>query len=313
MEFIRGLHNLRPRHRGCVLTIGVFDGVHVGHRALLERLALLGEDFDLPSTLMIFEPHPQEALGYLVTPARITAFREKMRALRTTAVERVLCVRFDERFAAVSAGEFVEDLLVAKLGVRHLVVGDDFRFGHQAEGDVDLLRASGTRHGFSVHRRDTYRIEGDRVSSTRIRNMLAVGPLDAVIPLLGRRFSMSGRVRHGRRLGAGLGFPTANFALDRPVCPVSGVFTVHVRLEGERTARPGVANVGVRPTVGGAGWLLEVHLLGFAGDLYGRYAEVEFLSRLREERRFESLDALRAQIARDVQSAREFFAARMLG
>ena len=309
MEFIRGLHNLRPRHRGCVLAIGVFDGVHVGHRALLERLALLGEDFNLPSTLMIFEPHPQEVLDYLVTPARITAFREKMLALRTTAVDRVLCVRFDERFASVSAGGFIEDLLVAKLGVRHLVVGDDFRFGHQAEGDVGLLRESGARHGFSVHRRDTYRIEGDRVSSTRIRNMLAVGPIDAVIPLLGRRFSVSGRVRRGRRLGAGLGFPTANFALGRPVCPVSGVFTVRMRLEGEGAGRPGVANVGVRPTVGGAERLLEVHLLGFSGDLYGRYAEVEFFSRLREERRFESLDALRAQIARDVRSAHEFFAA----
>ena len=313
MELIRGLHNLRPRHRGCVLTIGVFDGVHVGHRALLERLAVLGEDFDLPSMLMVFEPHPQEALDYLVTPARITGFREKMQALRTTPVDRVLCVRFDERFAAIPARAFIEDLLAARLGVRHLVVGDDFRFGHHAEGDVELLRAAGPAHGFNVHRRDTYRIEGDRVSSTRIRNMLAVGWLDAVVPLLGRRFSVSGRVRHGRRLGAGLGFPTANLALRRPVCPVSGVFTVGVRLDARDPSLPGVANVGVRPTVGGSERRLEVHLLGFSGDLYGRYAEVEFFSRLREERRFESLDALRAQIARDVKSARDFFAAQMLG
>ena len=313
MELIRGLHNLRPRHHGCVLTIGVFDGVHVGHRALLERLAILGEDFNLPSMLMVFEPHPQEVLDYLVTPARITGFREKMLALRTTPVDRVLCVRFDGKFAAISANEFIEDLLVEKLGVRHLVVGDDFRFGHQAEGDVDLLRAAGARHGFNVHRRDTYRIEGDRVSSTRIRNMLAVGWLDAVIPLLGRRFSVRGRVRHGRHLGAGLGFPTANFALRRPVCPVSGVFTVRMRPEGEAALHPGVANIGVRPTVGGTERRLEVHLLGFSGDLYGRHAEVEFFSRLRGERRFESLDALRTQIARDVQAAREYFAAQMLG
>ena len=313
MELIRGLHNLRPRHRGCVLTIGVFDGVHVGHRALLERLAGLGEDFNLPSTLMVFEPHPQEMLDYLVTPARITAFRDKVAALRGTPVDRVLCVRFDEKFATMPAREFIEDLLDAKLGVRHLVVGDDFRFGHQAEGDIELLRAAGPVHGFEVHRRDTYRIEGDRVSSTRIRNMLAVGWLDAVTPLLGRRFSVSGRVRHGRRLGSGLGFPTANFALRPPVCPISGVFTVLMRLEGEGVARPGVANVGVRPTVGGTERRLEVHLLGFSGDLYGRYAEVEFFSRLREERRFESLDALKARIAVDVQSAREFFAARMMG
>ena len=313
MELIRGLHNLRTRHRGCVLTIGVFDGIHVGHRALLERLAVLGEDFNLPSMLMVFEPHPQEVLDYLVTPARITGFRDKMTVLRTTPVDRVLCVRFNQQFAGMRAREFIEDLLVAKLGVRHLVVGDDFRFGYQAEGDIELLRASARQHGFEVHRRDTYRLEGDRVSSTRIRNMLAVGWIDAVTPLLGRRFSVSGRIRHGQHLGTELGFPTANLALRRPVCPVSGVFTVRVRLEGEDGAWPGVANIGVRPTVGGTERRLEVHLLGFSGDLYGRYAVVEFFSRLREERRFESLDALRAQIARDVQSAREFFAAKMLG
>ena len=143
-------------NRGCVLTIGVFDGVHVGHRALLERLAGLGEDFNLPSTLMVFEPHPQEVLDYLVTPARITGLREKVMALRGTPVDRVLCVRFDEKFATMGAREFIEDLLDAKLGVRHLVVGDDFRFGHQAEGDIELLRAAGPAHGFEVHRRDTY-------------------------------------------------------------------------------------------------------------------------------------------------------------
>lgn len=311
MEFIRGLHGLRPHHRGCVLTIGVFDGVHVGHRALLERLAALGEDFDLPSTLMVFEPHPQEALDYLVTPARLTTFRDKMRALSTTAVDRVLCVRFDEQFASLSASAFIEELLVAKLGVRHIVVGDDFRFGHNAEGDVELLRAAGLRHGFEVHRRDTYRVEGDRVSSTRIRNVLAVGWLDAVIPLLGRRFSISERVRHGRHLGATIGFPTANFALRHRVCPISGVFTVRVQLAGESVARPGVANVGTRPTVGGTERQLEVHLLSFSGDLYGQYAEVEFFSKLRAEQRFESLDALREQIGRDVETARDYFAAQM--
>ena len=313
MELIRGLHNLRPRHRGCVLTIGVFDGVHVGHRALLERLAVLGEDFGLPSMLMVFEPHPQEVLDYLVTPARITGFREKMLALRTTPVDRVLCVRFDEKFAAMPARAFVEDLLDAMLGVRHLVVGDDFRFGYQAEGDVSLLRAAGPTHGFNVHRRDTYRIEGDRVSSTRIRDMLAVGWFDAVAPLLGRRFSISGRIRHGRHLGTVLGFPTANFALRRPVCPISGVFTVGVRMEGADAELPGVANVGTRPTMGGTERRLEVHLLDFSGDLYGRYAEVEFLSKLREERRFESFDALRDRIALDIKAARDFFAARLPG
>ena len=305
MELIRGLHNIRPRHHGCVLTIGVFDGVHIGHQVLLERLAVLGEDFNLPSVLMIFEPQPQEVLPFLVTPARLTPFREKMRALSNTAVDRVLCVRFNKTFSALSAQTFVEQVLVEGLGIRHIVVGDDFRFGHQAEGDTELLRGMGTRYGFDVHRRDTYRVAGDRVSSTRIRNLLGMGQLDTAAELLGRRYAISGRVRFGRQLGRTIGFPTANVALRRDVSPLSGVFAVQARLRGDDRILNGVANIGVRPTVDGETRLLEVHFFNLDEDLYGRYMRVEFVSKLREEKRFGSLDELKEQIQQDAQDARD--------
>ncbi|MGK0171206.1 MAG: riboflavin kinase/FMN adenylyltransferase [Gammaproteobacteria bacterium] len=306
MELIRGLHNLRPRHRGCVLTIGVFDGVHIGHQAMLERLAALGHDCDLPSVLMVFEPQPQETMPYLITPARLTPFREKIRALSATAVDRVLCVRFNESFAQLSAMRFIEDILVAGLGAQHVVVGDDFRFGHQAVGDTELLRETGARLGFEVHRRDTYRIAGDRVSSTRIRNALAVGQLDSVKELLGRHYAISGRVRFGKQLGRTIGFPTANVALRHRVSPISGVFAVQAALKGDGRVLGGVANIGVRPTVDGETRLLEVNLFDFDEVIYGRHIRVELLSKLREEKRFESLDALKEQIRRDAQTARDY-------
>ena len=308
MELIRGLHNVRPRHHGCVLTIGVFDGVHIGHQTLLSRLDVLGEDFNLPSLLMIFEPQPQEVLPFLVTPARLTPFREKIRALSLTAVDRVLCVRFDRRFAALSAESFVEQVLVEKLGVRHVVVGDDFRYGHHAEGDTELLRKMGASNSFEVHRRDTYRVVGDRVSSTRIRNLLGMGQLDIAAELLGRRYAISGRVRFGRQLGRTIGFPTANIALRRDVSPLSGVVAVQARLREDQRLLSGVANIGVRPTVDGETRLLEVHFFDFDEDLYGSYMRVEFVSKLREEKRFDSIDDLKAQIQKDAQAARRALA-----
>lgn len=305
MELIRGLHNLRARHHGCVLTIGVFDGVHIGHHTLLERLAVLGEDFNVPSALMMFEPQPQEVLPFMVTPARLTPFREKMRALANTAVDRVLCVRFDKAFASLSANKFVENILVDGLGVKHVVVGDDFRFGHEAVGDTELLRGMGLKLGFEVHRRDTHRVAGDRVSSTRIRNALAIGQLETAAELLGRRYAISGRVRFGRQLGRTIGFPTANVALRGKVSPLSGVFAVQVRLRNAPRVLNGVANIGVRPTVDGETRLLEVHLFDFAQDIYGKHIRAEFVTKLREERKFDSMDALVEQIQRDAAHARE--------
>ena len=309
MELIRGLHNLRPRHRGCVATIGNFDGVHLGHQAVLGQLAEKAGQLGLPTTVVTFEPHPQEWFFPDRAPPRLTRLREKLTALRRYSVDRVLVLRFDARLAAMEAAAFVERILVRGLGVRHLVVGDDFRFGRNRAGDFAFLRAMGARHGFDVVAMHSFRIDGERVSSTRIREALAAGDMDTAEKLLGRPYRMCGRVAHGDRRGRGIGFPTANLHLHRRASPVLGVFAVEVfGVPGEPV--PGVANVGVRPTVDGTCALLEVHLLDFAGDLYGRYVQVDFLHKLRDERRFASFEALRAQIRRDVEAARAWFAAR---
>ncbi len=309
MELIRGLHNLRPRHRGCVATIGNFDGVHLGHQAVLGQLAEKAEQLGLPTTVVTFEPHPQEWFFPDRAPPRLTRLREKLTALRRYSVDRVLVLRFDARLAAMEAAAFVERILVDGLGVRHLVVGDDFRFGRNRAGDFAFLRAMGARHGFDVVAMHSFRIDGARVSSTRIREALAGGDMDTAEKLLGRPYRMCGRVAHGDRRGRGIGFPTANLHLHRRASPVLGVFAVEVfGVPGEPV--PGVANVGVRPTVDGTRALLEVHLLDFEGDLYGRYVQVDFLHKLRDERRFASFEALRAQIRRDVEAARAWFAAR---
>jgi len=308
MELIRGLHNLRPRHRGCVATIGNFDGVHLGHQAVLGQLAEKAEQLGLPTTVVTFEPHPQEWFFPDRAPPRLTRLREKLTALRRYSVDRVLVLRFDARLAALEAAAFVERILVRGLGVRHLVVGDDFRFGRNRTGDFAFLRAMGARHGFDVVAMHSFRIDGERVSSTRIRAALEAGDMETAEKLLGRPYRMCGRVAHGDRRGRSIGFPTANLHLHRRASPVRGVFAVEVfGVPGEPV--PGVANVGVRPTVDGTRALLE-DSLGI--DARAR-VQVDFLHKLREERRFPSFDALRAQIRRDVEAARAWFAARGRG
>ncbi|KAF0190776.1 MAG: riboflavin kinase / FMN adenylyltransferase [Gammaproteobacteria bacterium] len=237
----------------------------------------------------------------------MTRLREKLQALRRFAVDRVLCARFDAGFAALSADEFVRTLLVDGLGVRYLVVGDDFRYGHDRQGDFAALQAAGKRHGFQVVNMHSFGVDGMRVSSTGIREALARGDLAMAEKLLGRPYRMSGRVVHGDRRGRQLGFPTANIHLHRQASPVSGVFAVEVfGLDREPVA--GVANVGTRPTVGGTRSLLEIHLFDFNDDIYGRYVQVDFLNKQREEMRFDSLDKLKETIAADIMKARQFFA-----
>ncbi len=312
MELIRGLHNLRPRHRGCVATIGNFDGVHLGHQAVLGQLTEEADRLGLPGLVMIFEPQPEEFFAPERAPARLTRLREKLMALRRYAAERVLCVRFDARFAGLSAGAFIEDILVDRLGVRYLVVGDDFRFGHRRAGDFDMLREAGARLGFQVVNMHSFMVDGERVSSTRVRRALAAGDLETAEKLLGRPYRMCGRVAHGDKRGRDIGFPTANIHLHRTNTPVRGVFAVELfGVEGEPVA--GVANVGVRPTVGGTRSLLEVHLFDFDRDIYGAYVNVNFLYKLRDERRFESFEALTRQIEADVAEARAYFHRRGAG
>lgn len=250
MELIRGLHNLRPEHRGCVATIGNFDGVHLGHKAVLSQLAAKARALSLPALVMIFEPQPQEFFAPERVPARLTRLREKLHALDMDEVDRVLCVRFDAAFAAVAAEDFVCGILAEGLGVRYVVVGDDFRFGHRRRGDFEFLQAEGARLGFEVARRDTFSLNGVRVSSSRVREALERGDLGGARDLLGYVFNMTGRVAHGDKRGRTIGYPTANIYLHRRSVPLQGVFAV--RVAGiDDDPLPAVANVGVRPTVGG--------------------------------------------------------------
>ena len=310
MELIRGQHNLRPRHRGCVATIGNFDGVHLGHQAILNQLAEPSSQLGLPRLVITFEPQPQEFFaGPAAPPARLMRLREKLLALDGLGIERVLCLEFDHRLAALPAQRFIEDLLVERLGVRYLVVGDDFRFGHRRTGDFAMLVEAGQRHGFTVSNTHSYLLDGERVSSTRVRQALAQGDLELAMRLLGRPYDLCGRVAYGDQRGRTIGFPTANLHLHRRVTPVYGVYAV--LMSGRALPPwPGIANVGRRPTVQGTRERLEVHLLDYRGDLYGQHAKVDFLHYLRPEQRFESLDALRLQIQRDEQSARAYFSAR---
>ncbi|SFN18636.1 riboflavin kinase / FMN adenylyltransferase [Izhakiella capsodis] len=306
MKFIHGIHNLKVQHRGCVLTIGNFDGVHRGHQALLFRLCEEGRKRKLPVMVMLFEPQPMELFSPQIAPARLTRLREKLCYLKKAGVDAVLCLRFDRRFASHSAESFITDLLVDKLDVRFLAVGDDFRFGTGREGDFTLLQQAGSRYGFDVISTQTLCDNGVRISSTAIRQALADDKLDLATSLLGHPFSISGRVVYGDALGRTIGFPTANILLRRSVSPVQGVYAVEVHGLGDKPL-PAVANIGSRPTVGGVRRQLEVHLFDVEMNLYGRHINVVLKEKIRDEQRFESFDALKQQIAKDVVTARRFF------
>ncbi len=307
MELIRGLHNLRPRHRGCVATIGAFDGLHKGHQAVLQHLREQARSSGLPSTVVVFEPLPREYFAPVRAPARLMSFREKFVALRALGIDRVLRIRFDDRFSRMPADAFIRRVFVDGLGIRFIIAGDDLRFGHDREGDYRLLQEAGRQWGFAVASTDTCAVGGERVSSTRIRQALEAGEFALAERLLGRPYSISGKVVYGQQLGRRLGAPTANLQLHRLRAAMSGVYAVEVAGLGAQR-RPGVANVGTRPTVDDSVTaILEVHLLDFARDIYGRRIEVFFRQKLREERKFGSLDELRSQIGCDIATARTLF------
>jgi riboflavin kinase/FMN adenylyltransferase len=303
MQLVRGLHNLRPQHRGCVATIGNFDGVHRGHQAILARLRERAVELGLPSCVVIFEPQPREFFAPETAPARLARLRDKLDLLAGEGVDLVLCLAFNQRFSKLSAAEFVDTVLIDGLGVKHLEVGDDFRFGCDRIGDFDFLQKVGAEKGFTVEAAQTVEIDGVRVSSTKVRNALAAGDFVLAEHLLGRPFAISGRVMHGQKLARQLGTPTANVQLKRRRVPLTGVYLVSAEIDGK--VWPGVANIGVRPTVAGDGRPhLEIHLLGFAGDIYGRRLTVVFHQKLRDEQRFASLEALKTAIDADVAAAR---------
>ena len=290
-----------------VLTIGNFDGVHRGHQTLLARLVETARACNARATVLTFEPHPREYFVPDNPPARLSGLRDKLALLAQHEVDRVYVCRFDARLAAIAPRAFIDDILVRGLAARHIIVGDDFRFGAGRAGDFALLRAAGMEHGFSVASMPTLEEGAQRVSSSAVRTALAQGNLTLAARLLGRPYCMSGRVVRGQQLGRTLGFPTANLRVRHRHPPLRGVFAVAVEgLHG--TLLPGVANLGSRPTVSGRTTTnLEVHLLDWNGDCYGRHLRVHFLARQRDETRYATLEALTEQIARDVENAREWF------
>ena len=303
MELIRGLHNVRPRHRGCVLTIGAFDGIHLGHQELIRTVRELAGKYALPSAILSFEPTPREYFARTSPPPRLTRFREKVDALSQLGLDRFICARFNEALRCMEPQGFIRDVLVGALGVRHVVIGHGFKFGKNLSGSVETLRSAGAGLGFEVTEVPPFELDGCRVSSSRVREALAKGDLDTATKLLGRPYRMTGKVVHGGKLGRKLGFPTANLQLHRRATPLAGVFAVRVSGAGLQSS-PAVASLGTRPAVQGQELLLEVHIFDFEGDLYRHYLDVDFIARLRDEQWFPSLDALVEQMRKDAEQAR---------
>ncbi len=310
---LRLFRGLSPRATPCVLTMGAFDGLHVGHMALIARARSRASELDLPGGVLSFEPLPREVLQPAEAPARLTNFRERWRLLEVSGLERFHLLTFNARLRAMSGIKFME--VLRSLGVRSLIVGHDFRFGHKGEASAAWCASEALKFGFDVEIIEPVTLAGERVSSGLVRSALAAGDMRRAAQLLGRPYSMRARVVRGARLGRTLGFPTANLPVHRRRCAVTGIFAVRVhgemltRMGGDTRGWPAVASLGTRPMINGTEPLLEVHLFDFRGDLYGTELEVEFVARLRDEQRFESLETLVAQMHRDAAAARTALAA----
>jgi riboflavin kinase / FMN adenylyltransferase len=303
MELLRGLSAPARAPGGCVATIGTFDGLHLGHQALVADLTAHAARLGLPSVLVTFEPTPREYFRPQDPPARLTSLRERWRILHGWGVDYVWLLRFGERLRNLSPGEFAA-VLAREISARQVVVGHDFRFGKGGAATAATLSAAGARLGFAVDVLEPVTLGAERISSSGVRTALAQGDFTGAARLLGRHYAMRGRVVRGERLGRSLGFPTANLALERRRAPLSGIFAVRVRGAGA-AALPGVASLGTRPTIGGTEALLEAHVFDFNADLYGREIEVEFAAKLRDEECFATLEALTAQMHRDAAQARQ--------
>ncbi|WP_111977825.1 bifunctional riboflavin kinase/FAD synthetase [Algibacillus agarilyticus] len=304
MELLRNLSSVTARHHGCVLTIGNFDGVHRGHEAVLKQVLTQSAALNLPAAVMVFEPQPAEVFNPEAAPARLTRWREKYNLFKAANIQRMLCLRFSPAFAEIQAETFIEALLVKKLGVKYLVVGDDFRFGQGRKGTFSMLQQAGEKFGFQVTDTASCRQEGERISSTLIRQAIHKNDFERAEHLLGRPYSIIGKVVHGDKKGRTIGFPTVNILLRRCVSPVKGVYAVQVKYKNH--IFDGVANAGTRPTVKGARQQLEVHLFNFSGDLYGQELDVTFKHKIRDEHKFETFQALKQQIELDAAFAIEW-------
>lgn len=304
MQLIRRLDSVQPRE--CVVTIGSFDGLHRGHQVLIERALAHAARLGLPAMMVTFEPLPREYLQAASPPARLTNLRERWRLLSDSQLERLCVLAFGERLRSLSGLQFMELLRAAR--ARVVVVGEDFRFGRGGQTSAAWCAGNAAQFGFSVDLVAAVPIDGERVSSGRVRNALAAGDFVTAKRLLGRAYSMRARVRPGNRFGRTLGFPTANLAVKRRRVPLQGVFAVRVSGAG-LAGRPGVASLGTRPMVGGTRMLLEAHVFDFEGDLYGQELEVEFVAHLREELSFPSMDAMVEQMRQDAAEARRVLGA----
>jgi len=305
-KFFFGTRSLNDFSGGCVLTIGAFDGVHLGHRAIISRLQEQRAKFELPAVAVTFYPDPMQYFKPDQALPQIMSLREKTLSLLDAGVDTVVCLPFNSTIRNMTAINFVEGLLLEKLKAKYIIVGDDFRFGAGREGDFSVLEASGEKYGFVTERAQTLEYDGERVSSTRIRKLLQNGEFRNAEALLGRPYDICGRVIRGRQLGRDLGFPTANISLKRKQSTISGVFAVNVKV-GDRWLG-GVANVGCRPTVNRLNApLLEVHLLDFHGDLYGQHLRVRFSKKLRDEKTFDDIEGLKIAIQEDISAARKWF------
>jgi riboflavin kinase/FMN adenylyltransferase len=304
MKLLRGVQHLAEFDKSVVATIGNFDGVHLGHQNLIKSLKDKANEMNLPLVLILFEPQPREYFQKDIAPARLSSLREKLEMLRQCQIDYVYCIKFDNTLAQTMASDFVRSYLFTALKVRYLLVGDDFRFGMNRAGDVNLLRTLGAQYGCEVQTYDDFCLQNERVSSTKIRLALQHGDLELAAKFLGRTYSICGRVIRGDGRGRQWGIPTANLSLHRLLLPLQGVFVVKVNL-GTKIVH-GVANIGRRPTVDGTKNILEIHLFDFNDSIYGELLQVFFLHKLRDEVKFTSVDALIAQIHNDIAAAKAF-------
>ena len=306
MKLIRGLHNLPRPLPASAVTIGNFDGVHRGHQLVIRQLKQVAAAADLPTVVVIFEPQPIEFFAPERAPRRLSRFREKIAYLKAQEIDYLLCLRFDQALSDLSAEAFVQQILIEKLGTKHLVIGDDFHFGKNRQGNFAFLQENSERFGFVVDETETLTIDGERVSSTRIRHCIERGDFEQAAVLLGRPYSLGGRIAHGQKLGRQLGYPTINIKMGDKTLIVKGIFAVRVKGIDNRVLE-GVASIGTRPTVAGVDTILEVYILDFNEDVYGRSVSVEFLHKLRDELKFDSLEELTLNIGRDTENAIAYF------
>lgn len=308
MKIIRGIANIKNQISQCVLTLGNFDGVHLGHQQLINHLITQGKRLNLPTVVMLFEPQPLEFFCPDNAPSRLTSFQEKVILIEKLGIDYIIAIPFNQTFAKMSADNFIQDWLINKLQAKYIAIGDDFRFGYERKGDINLLEHYTQTYGFAVESIPTFVFDHLRVSSTAVRKALSNNDFQLAHCLLGRNYAIAGRVIHGNALARQLGFPTANIHLHRKKPALQGVYLVKVKNSCSQQSYHGIANIGIRPTIEGKKAILEVNLFDFSGDLYGQYLDVTFVKKLRDEKKFNSLTELKEQITQDVCTAKKISA-----